>query len=100
MSSVDFGAGAILALVARVGGDAVGATFVRSTLLVVDAVVVPALRKVREGRGTRRYGGFCSLKAGPPAQFPHRVLCLKTRSKLFESSTKTRTGGCAVRGWL
>jgi hypothetical protein len=36
-----------------VGGDAAGATFVRSTLPVVNAVVVPALRKVREGRGTR-----------------------------------------------
>jgi hypothetical protein len=50
-----------------VGGDAAGAPFVRSTLPVEDAVVVPALRKVREGRGTRSYGGFCRLKAGPPA---------------------------------
>jgi hypothetical protein len=41
------------------------AQLVRSTLPVVDAVVVPALRKVREGRGTRCCGGFCSLKAGP-----------------------------------
>ena len=47
------GACPILAFFARVGGDAAGATFVRSTLPVVDAVVVPALRKVREGRGTR-----------------------------------------------
>jgi hypothetical protein len=43
----------ILAFIARVGGDAAGATFVRSTLPLVYAVVVPALRKVREGRGTR-----------------------------------------------
>ena len=50
----------------KVGGDAAGATFVRSTLPVVYAVVVPALRKVREGRGTRSCGGFRSLKAGPP----------------------------------
>jgi hypothetical protein len=34
---------------------------------VVYAVVVPALRKVRERRGTSRCGGFCSFKAGPPA---------------------------------
>src|SRR5258708_5058228 len=54
-------------LVEGVGGDAAGVTFVRSTLPVVYAVVVPALRKVREGRGTRSCGGFCSLKAGPPA---------------------------------
>src|SRR5579863_3157209 len=27
-----------------------------------------ALRKVREGRDTRSCGGFCTLKAGPPAQ--------------------------------
>jgi hypothetical protein len=44
---------------------------------VVYAVVVPALRKVREGRGTRCCGGFCSLKAGPPApptsRFPERT---------------------------
>jgi hypothetical protein len=32
-----------------VGGDAAGVTLVRSTLPVVYAVVVPALRKVREG---------------------------------------------------
>jgi hypothetical protein len=56
----------ILAFCARVGGDAAGATLVRSTLPVVYAVVVPALRKVREGRGTRSCGGFCSLKAGHP----------------------------------
>jgi hypothetical protein len=37
-----------------VGGDVAGATFVRSTPPIVDAVVVPALRKVREGRGTLR----------------------------------------------
>jgi hypothetical protein len=53
-----------------VGGDAAGATLVRSTLPVVDAVV-PALRKVREGRGTLSCGGFCSLKAGPPARKTH-----------------------------
>jgi hypothetical protein len=35
-----------------VGGDPAGATFVRSTPPVVDAVVVPALR-LREGLGTR-----------------------------------------------
>ena len=67
----------ILAFFARVGGDAAGATLVRSTLPVVDAVVVPALRKVREGRGTRCCGGFCSLKAEPPAppnlRFPERT---------------------------
>jgi hypothetical protein len=45
----------ILAFFARVGGDAAGATFVRSTLPVVDAVGVPALRKVREGRGPARW---------------------------------------------
>jgi hypothetical protein len=39
----------------------------RSTLPVVFAVVVPALRKAREGRGTRSCGGFCSLKAVRPA---------------------------------
>ena len=50
-----------------VGGDAAGATLVRSTLPVVYAVVVPALRKVREGRGTGGCGDFCSLKAGLPA---------------------------------
>ena len=55
-------------LVERVGGDAAAATLVRSTLPVVYAVVVPALRKVREGRGARSCGGFCSLKAGPPAR--------------------------------
>jgi hypothetical protein len=43
----------ILAFFARVGGDAARTTLVRSTLLVVYAVVLPALRKVREGRGTR-----------------------------------------------
>jgi len=43
----------ILAFFARVGGDAAGAALVRSELPVVYAVVVPALRKVREGRGTR-----------------------------------------------
>jgi len=66
----------ILAFSARVGGDAAGATFVRSTITVVYAVVVPALR-LREGRGTRICGGFCSLKAGPPApptlRFPERT---------------------------
>jgi hypothetical protein len=50
-----------------VSGDAAGATLVRSTLPVVYAVVVLALRKVREGRGTRICDGFCSLTAGPPA---------------------------------
>jgi len=40
-----------------VGGDAAGATLVRSTPPVVDAVAAPALRKVREGRGTLRCGG-------------------------------------------
>ena len=58
------------------GGDAAGATLVRSTPPVVYAVVVPALR-LREGRGTRICGGFCSLKAGPPApptlRFPERT---------------------------
>ena len=49
------------------GCDAAGATLFRSTLPVLYAVVVPALRKVRKGRGTRSCGGFCSLKAGPPA---------------------------------
>jgi hypothetical protein len=39
---------------------------------VVGAIVVPALRKVREGRGTRCCGGFCSLKAGPPAPNANR----------------------------
>jgi hypothetical protein len=58
----------ILALFARVGEDGAGATFVRSTLPVVYAVVVPALR-LREGRGTRICGGFCSSKAGPPATY-------------------------------
>jgi len=57
----------ILALFARVGGDAARATCVRSTLPVVYAVVAPALRKVREGQATRGCGGICSLKAGPPA---------------------------------
>jgi hypothetical protein len=38
----------------------------------VDAVVVPALRKVREGRGTHSCGAFWSLKAGPPAE----LLCV------------------------
>lgn len=47
----------------RVGGDAAGATLVRSTPPVGYAVVVPALRQ-REGRGCRICGGFCSLKAG------------------------------------
>jgi hypothetical protein len=52
--------------------------FVRSTLSVVDVVCVPALRKVREGRGTRSCGGFRSLKAGPRApppalRFPERT---------------------------
>jgi hypothetical protein len=37
-------------LVEGVGGDAAGATLVRSAPPVVYAVVVPALRKVREGR--------------------------------------------------
>jgi hypothetical protein len=45
-------------LVEGVGDDAAGATLVRSTLPVVCAVVVPALRKLREGRGTRSCGGF------------------------------------------
>src|SRR5579864_5979174 len=54
----------ILAFFARVSGDAAGAVFVRSIQPVVDAVVVPALRKVRKGRGPRSCGGFCSLKAG------------------------------------
>ena len=58
--------GLILAFFARVGGDAAGATLVRSTPPVVYAVVVPTLRR-REGRGIRICGGFCSLKAGPPA---------------------------------
>jgi len=65
----------ILAFFARVG-DSAGATPVRSTPPVVYAVVVPALR-LREGRGTRICGGFCSLKAGPPApptlRFPERT---------------------------
>jgi|HubBroStandDraft_1064217.scaffolds.fasta_scaffold05497_9 hypothetical protein len=43
----------MLAFFAWMGGDAAGATLVRSTLPVVDAVAVPALRKVREGRGIR-----------------------------------------------
>ena len=66
----------ILAFFARVGGDAAGATLVRSTPPVVYAVVVPALRP-REERGTRICGGFCSLKARPPApptlRFPERT---------------------------
>jgi hypothetical protein len=66
----------ILAFFARVGADAAGATLVRSTPPVVYAVVVPALR-IREGRGTRCCGGFCSLKAEPPAppnlRFPERT---------------------------
>jgi hypothetical protein len=45
----------ILAFFARVGGDGTGTTLVRSTLTVVYAVAVPALRKVREGRGTRSW---------------------------------------------
>ena len=39
----------------------------RSALTAVYVVVVPALRKVREGRGTRSCGGFCSLKRYPPS---------------------------------
>ena len=58
----------ILAFFARVGGDATGATLVRSIPPVVDAVVVLALFCLREGRGTRICGGFCSLIAGPPAR--------------------------------
>jgi hypothetical protein len=50
----------------RVGGDAADPTFIRSALPVVYAVVVPALRKVREGQGTHSSGGFCIWKAGPP----------------------------------
>jgi hypothetical protein len=66
-----------------VGGDAAGATLVRSTPPVVYAVVVPApsqvgqaLRKLREGRGNRICAGFCSLKAGPAPptlRFPERT---------------------------
>jgi hypothetical protein len=62
-----------------VGGDAAGATLVRSTLPVVYAVVAPAPRKVREGRGTRGCGGFCSLKAGPPAFYDFVVFTEKKR---------------------
>ena len=54
-------------LVEGVGGDAAGATLACYTPPVVHAVVVPALRKVREGRGTRSCGGFLGLKAGLPA---------------------------------
>ena len=43
--SLRFFARACPELAEGVGGDAAGATFVRSTLPVVDAVVVPALRK-------------------------------------------------------
>jgi hypothetical protein len=52
------------------GGVVAGATLVRSRPAVVYAVVVPALPKVREGRGTHGCGGFFSLKAGPPANLP------------------------------
>ena len=59
-------------VLARVGGDVAGATFVRSTLPVAYAVAGPALRKVREWQGTRCCGGFYSLKAGSPGQrYPH-----------------------------
>src|SRR5580704_79243 len=47
-----------------VGVDAAGATLVRSALPVVDAVVVPALRKVREGRGTRNSCPFYTARCG------------------------------------
>jgi hypothetical protein len=53
----------VLAFFAGVGGDAGGAILVRSTLSVVYSVVVRALRRVREGRGTRSCGDR-SLKAG------------------------------------
>jgi len=47
------------------------------TKSVAHAFVVPALCKLRKGRGTRICGGFCSLKAGPPApptlRFPERT---------------------------
>ena len=56
-----------------VGSDAAGATLVRSSPPIVYAVVVPVLRKVREGRGTRSCGGFCGLKAGPPARKKSRT---------------------------
>jgi len=59
------------------GGDGPGATLVRSAPAVVNAVGVPALRTVREGRGTRSCGGFCGLKAEPPdtttLRFPERT---------------------------
>jgi hypothetical protein len=45
----------------QVGADAAGATGVRSTLPVVCAVVVPALRKVREGRGTHSVGDISAI---------------------------------------
>ena len=64
-----------LSFVEGVGGDAAGAALVRSTppRCVCRRRTRPstgsgrALRKVREGRGTRICGGFCSLKAGPPS---------------------------------
>jgi hypothetical protein len=53
-------------------------TFVRSKLPVVSAVVVPALRKVREGRGTRTCGGFWRVARIPKWGCPiSRVFCEK-----------------------
>ena len=57
-------------------------------------------RKVREGRGTRICGGFCSLKAGPPApptlRFPERTALLYVQiSRMTIIKTPTSYFACA-----
>ena len=53
----------ILAFFARVGCDATDTTFLLRHNLVAYAFVVPALRKVREGRGTRCVGDAKQIKS-------------------------------------
>ena len=78
--------GPILAFFARVGGDAAG----RNSCPFNTAGCLCRRRtrpfRLREGWGTRICGGFCSLKAGPPApptlMFPERTrVALRSRSR-------------------
>jgi hypothetical protein len=75
---------------------------------------LPALRKVREGRGTRCCGGFCSLKAGPPApptpRFPEqitlryvpisRMTIIKTPTSYFACASFATTSATLSSIWF
>ena len=82
---------------------------------LVYAIALPALRKVREGRGTRCCGGFCGLKAGPhpprpPLGFRHRpalpyipisrMTIIKTPTSYFACASFVTTSATLSSIWF